>query len=49
MPCNSSRFDLSGLGGFVVLAFVIVLAWWLLGAILSMSVGNSFCGRRPGG
>jgi hypothetical protein len=30
----------SGLGGLVVLGIVIVLAWWLLGAILSMSVGH---------
>ena len=40
MPRGSFRIDLHGLGGLIALAVVIVLAWWLLGALLSMSVGH---------
>ena len=40
MPRHSFRFDLHGIGGLIVLAIVIVVAWWLLGAILSMTVGH---------
>jgi branched-subunit amino acid transport protein AzlD len=40
MPRPSFRIDIHGIGGLIVLAIVIVLAWWLLGAILSMTLGH---------
>jgi hypothetical protein len=34
------HIKLNDLGGLLILAVVIVLAWWLLGTLLSMSVGH---------
>jgi hypothetical protein len=40
MKIGNLRIDIHGIGGLIILAVVIVVAWWVLGAILSMTVGH---------